>query len=156
MKKKCATCGETKEANRTRDSEFGWNKGRYRYDCKLCVNMKARKRKQSDGRKKAKRVATIKDKEAIARNPHGFIAASIIERAIHDWRKFGHVEEKIGLGHLGRMPTDIVDAASLARKAGHDTIREELLSFFASDWFEELAGFAGCEADYLRKHIGVE
>ena len=46
----CYTCGGTKTANRTKDSEFGWRKDRetYRSSCKECVTKSARLRNKND------------------------------------------------------------------------------------------------------------
>ena len=141
MKKLCNTCGVEKNANRTKFSEFTYRKNMKRYYavCKTCRNTNQR----------AKRSVRTKEAEAIERNPHGFLAADIIEKAIRDWRKYGDLDVE------HRELTEYTDIRALIRQKGYDTIRDELLAFFASDWFEELAGFAGCEPEYLRKHIGV-
>lgn len=86
MNKTCYTCGGTKTANRTKDSEFSWrvDKETYRSNCKLCVNKKARLRNNND--KELKRLATFKEKESIATNPSGFLIAGILEMAVKDHR----------------------------------------------------------------------
>ena len=115
--KTCYTCHEEKPV-----SEFTRRKpgGPYRASCKVCWNRRERLRNNSN--KEKHRVAAVKEREAIAMNPHGFLAAGIIEKAIKDYRE-------------------------------EDSMRGEVLAFFASDWFDELAGFAGCDPEYLRKHI---
>ena len=79
MKKPCKTCGAEKLANKTKSSEFSYRKDRgyYYNDCKACRSAKGSK------------VVTrqTKEKEAIEKNPHGFLAAGIIEKAIRDWRE---------------------------------------------------------------------
>ena len=136
MKKSCNTCHETKPV-----SEFyhRGDKAGYRPNCKECFKARNNKTK---GRARG---AAIKEKDAISRNPHGFLAADIIEKAIRDWRK-----------HRDGNNEDVADYSetmAMVRQKGYATIREELLDFFSSDWFEELAGFAGCDPEYLRKHI---
>lgn len=145
MKKLCNTCGVEKLANRTKSSEFLWRKDRNNYEssCKACRNAR-----QRDAWAKRQRKVRTREMEAIERNPHGFLAADIIVRAIRDWKKYSD------LGAKHRDLTDYGEIRSMIRQKGYGTIREELLAFFASGWFEELAGFAGCDAEYLRKHIG--
>ena len=80
MKKPCATCGESKEANRSKESGFSWRKdrNRYYYDCKTCRNAKKRVRES-----KRLRVDT-EEKEAMERNPCGFLAGAVITQAVID------------------------------------------------------------------------
>ena len=145
--KTCYTCHEEKPV-----SEFTRRKpgGPYRASCKVCWNRRERLRNNSN--KEKHRVAAVKEREAIAMNPHGFLAAGIIEKSILDWRKYGHMKDGILKDH-NKVKTEIVDVGAAARRNGHDNPHDELLAFFASDWFEELAGFAGCDPEYLRKHI---
>ena len=109
--KTCATCHKTKPI-----SEFYHrsDKAGYRPNCKECYKA------QNNTIKGRARIAATKEKEAIARNPHGFLAAGIIEKAIRDWRE---------------LETDA------------------LFDFFNGAWFDELCGMAGCDPEYLRKHI---
>ena len=81
MKKKCATCGETKEANRTKSSEFSWNKGRYRYSCKPCVSKYNRKSWERTQRKKRKREDEAKEKEIVEGDPEKYFIGRICWRA---------------------------------------------------------------------------
>ena len=76
--KTCATCHKTKPI-----SEFYHRSDRaaYRPNCKECF------KERNNTIKGRARIAAIKEKEAIARNPHGFLAAGIIERAIKDFRE---------------------------------------------------------------------
>ena len=52
-----------------------------------------------------------------------------------------------------RELTDYGEIRAMVRQKGFATIREELLAFFASDWFEELCSMANSSPEYLRKHI---
>ena len=135
MTKTCATCDKTKPV-----SEFSYRKDRKRYynDCKACRNAK--------GSKQISR--QTKEKQAIESNPHGFLAADVIVKALRDWEKYSVYDKK----HKGT--TDYSEVRFLIRQKGYDTIRDELLAFFECDWFEELAGMAGSDAEYLRKYIG--
>jgi hypothetical protein len=144
VKKPCKTCGKEKTANRTKFSEFSYRKDRKRYynDCKACRNIK-----RAASEKIRKRKVVTQEQEAIARNPHGFLAADIIEKAIRDWKKYKDVDVQ------HRELTDYGEIRAMVRQKGFATIREELLAFFASAWFEELAGMSGSDAEYLRKHI---
>ena len=144
MKKLCNTCGKEKTASRTKFSEFTYTGNRYKANCKACRNAKQR----AKWAKKRRRVRT-KEAEAIERNPHGFLAADIIEKAIRDWRKYGDLDVK------HRELTDYGDIRALIRQKGYGTIREELLAFFASDWFEELCGYCNSDPEYLRKNIAL-
>ena len=152
MKKACRTCGAEKIASRSKSSQFSWRTERNAYysTCKACValasNSRAKKRNKAGA-------AQVREKESKECDPYGFLAADIIIRAIHDWRKFGHMTEKISMGHNERVPTDLVDATSAARREGYGTIRDELLAFFASERFEELCGMANSEPDFIRKHV---
>ena len=119
MKKVCSTCGESKEANRSKESGFAWRAERNTYysNCKACLliynNNKAKERR---------RLIALKERETIGEDPHGHLAADIVALAIQDLR------------------TEKTD---------------EVLAFFASDWFEELCDACGVAPDYARKHIGV-
>ena len=148
--KLCNTCGKKKPANRTKNSGFSYRRERNNYypDCKECKNAYAR-----SAETKRKRHIRTREAEAIERNPHGFLAVDIIVRAVRDWQRFGHITEKISMGHSKRTPTDLVDATSMARRRGYETIREELLAFFASGWFEMLCDIAGVGADFIRKNV---
>ena len=79
MKIPCATCDIEKVANKTKSSEFSWRNDRKRYygDCKACRNVKGSKTITMQ----------TKEREAIESNPHGFLAAGIIEKAIKDYRE---------------------------------------------------------------------
>ena len=144
MKKVCKTCGAEKVASRTKFSEFSWRKERnaYHNDCKACRNAK---RYAADRTRKAR--VSSKEKDAIEKTPHGFLAADIIEKAIRDWRKYSD----LSVEHRGS--TDYGDVRAMIRQQGYGTIREELLAFFASDWFEELAEMADSSPEYIRKHV---
>ena len=111
--KTCHACHETKPV-----SEFyhRGDKAGYRPNCKECFKIR------NNTNKGRARIAAVKEKDAIEKNPHGFLAAGIIEKAIKDYKE-------------------------------DDSMRGEVLAFFCSGWFEELAGFAGCDPEYLRKHI---
>lgn len=113
MKKTCNACHIEKPV-----SEFyhRGDKAGYRPNCKECF--KAR----NNSTKGRARIAASKEREAIARNPHGFLAAGIIEKAIKDYKE-------------------------------DDGMRGEVLAFFCGAWFEELAGMAGSDPEYLRNHI---
>ena len=149
MKKPCATCGESKEANRSKESGFAWRAERNTYysNCKACLliynNNKAKERR---------RLIALKERETIGEDPHGHLAADIIVLAIRDLRKYGSLAEMPNLNH-NKTPTDMAEASSMARKGGYVTIREELTAFFASGWFEELCDTAGVGAEYMRRHI---
>ena len=134
--KTCNTCHEDKPV-----SEFYHRSDRagYRPNCKECFRACNNKTK---GRARG---AAIKEKDAISRNPHGFLAADIIEKAIRDWRRHG--------GGNDKDATEYDEIMTMVRQRGYETIREELLAFFASAWFEELASMADCSPEYLRKHI---
>ena len=138
--KPCATCHEPKPL-----SEFykrGDKRG-YRPNCKACFKKKERLRNNSD--KEKVRLAATKEKEAIERNPHGFLAAGIIELAIREHRNW-----KDG---KGKMATDYETADAMARQGGFANPIEEIEAFFASEWFVELCGFCGVDEEYMRKHI---
>ena len=80
--KPCNTCHLPKPL-----SEFykrGDNHG-YRPDCKECYKKKDRLRNNSDH--ETARVIATKEIEARERNPHGCLAADIIEQAIIDYGK---------------------------------------------------------------------
>ncbi len=141
MTKECFTCHETKPV-----SEFTLRKpgGALRSSCKVCWNRRERLRNNSD--KEKKRVSAVKEMEAIGRNPYGFLAAGIIELAIREYRNWRD-------GNRKKMETDYKTARFMARELGYANPVEEIEAFFASDWFEELAGYADCDAEYLRKHI---
>ena len=144
MKKVCNTCGKEKVASKTKFSEFSWRRNRKTYynDCKACMNAKKRA-----GEKKRRVRVSSKEKQAIEANPHGFLAADIIEKAIRDWRKYSDLDVK------HRESTDYGDVRAMIRQKGYGTIRDELLAFFASDWFEELAGMADSDPEFIRKHV---
>ena len=146
MKKICATCGVEKVASRTKFSEFSWRNERNTYhgDCKACRRAKEQDRR--DGNVRRVKRAEV---EAIERNPHGFLAADIIEKAIRDWRKY----KDLDVEH--RDLTDYGEIRAMVRQKGYATIRDELEAFFASPWFDELAEMANSDPEYLRKHIGV-
>ena len=154
MKKVCKACGIEKIADRTENSEFGWMMSRGRPNCKLCVNKLVRRRRLNNENKKAKKMKAIKDQEAIERNPHGFLAADVIEKAILDWRKYGHIKTMPNMSH-NKTKTEIVGVCSAARSGGYASPHDELLAFFAGIWFEELCDLAEVDVDYMRKHIGV-
>ena len=52
----------------------------------------------------------------------------------------------------GHLAADIVTLAIQDLRAGKT---DELLAFFASEWFEELCDACGVSPEYVRKHIGV-
>ena len=142
VKKECATCGAEKNANRTKFSEFTYTGKRYKSNCKACRNAKQR----AAWAKRPRKVRT-REIEAIERNPHGFLAADIIEKAIRDWKKYSDLDVNT------ESLTDYGDIRALARQKGYGTIRDELLAFFASAWFEELCSMANSEPEYIRKHV---
>ena len=82
MSKTCATCHEPKPL-----SEFykRGDKTGYRPNCKECYKKKDRLRNNSDTERA--RLAVVKEREAIGRNPYGFLAADIIGQAIIDYGK---------------------------------------------------------------------
>jgi len=140
MKKVCATCGQEKDA-----SEFTFRKDRGTYEsrCRTCKNAASRERWARKVRKE-----TEGEKEAIERDPCGFFAADIIELAILDWRRYSDLDVR------HRDKTEYKSTRALIRKQGFKTIREELLAFFDSAWFEELCDAVGVAPEYIRKHIG--
>ena len=140
MKKTCKACGVAKNANKSKSSQFSTKGKRYRTNCKTCENTK----KKHD-RSAAKKLGVQRELDAIGRNPHGFLAAGIIELAIREHRNWKDGGRK--------RTTDYGDARAVARQKGYANPIEEIEAFFASDWFDELAGFAGCDPEYLRKHI---
>ena len=75
--KTCRACHETKPV-----SEFyhRGDKAGYRPNCKECF------RARNNSIKGRARTAAIKEREAIERNPHGFLAEGIIEKAITDYK----------------------------------------------------------------------
>ena len=77
--KTCADCHDPKLL-----SEFykRSDKKGYRPNCKACFKKKERLRNNSD--KEKARLAVIKDKEAMERDPHGFLAEAVIYRAVLD------------------------------------------------------------------------
>ena len=137
MKKTCATCGIEKDANKSKSSQFYYRKDRKYYynDCKAC--------RASKGNKTTTR--QTREKEAIERNPHGFLAAGIIELAIREHRNW-----KDG-GKM--MSTDFDTARALAGQRGYDSPVEEIEAFFESAWFDELSLMCDSDPEYLRKHI---
>ena len=76
------------------------------------------------------------------------IASAILVRAIKDWRKYGHVTDKPGYDDWQAYLQWLK-----ARDMGFDSPREELLAFFASDWFELLCWGAGRDADSIRAKL---
>ena len=140
MTKDCYTCGETKPV-----SEFTLRKpgGALRGSCKVCWNR--REQLRNNGDKEKKRLAAVKEKEAIERNPHGFLAAGIIELAIREHRNWRDGKTK--------MATDFKSAQYMATELGYDNPVEEIEAFFASGWFEELCDMTESDPEYLRKHI---
>ena len=138
--KTCGACHESKPL-----SEFyqrGDKRG-YRPNCKACFKKKERLRNNSD--KEKVRLAATKEKEAIERDPYGHMAADIIDLAIREYRNWKDGE--------GKMATDYVTANAMARKLGFANPIDEIVAFFAGDWFVELCGFCEVDADYMRKHI---
>ena len=146
MKKVCATCGESKSANPSKSSQCSWRKerGTYESNCKTCRNAAARAKTVKKDRQAQKEYL-----DAVGRDPHGFFAADIIELAILDWRRYSDLDVR------HRDTTEYKTTRALIRKQGYGTIRDELLAFFASEWFGELCDTAGVDAEYVRKHIGV-
>jgi len=138
MSKTCVTCHEAKPL-----SEFykRGDKAGYRPNCKVCFKKKERLRNNSD--KEKVRVAAIKEKEAMERNPYGFLAAGIIELAIRERRNWKDGDKK--------MATDYVAADAMARARGFANPIEEIDAFFASDWFAELCDYCEVDAEYMRK-----
>ena len=138
--KTCADCHDPKPL-----SEFykRSDKKGYRPNCKVCFKKKERLRNNSD--KEKVRLAATKEKEAIERNPHGFLAARIIELAIIEHRNWKDGE--------GKSATDYTAAKGMARQIGFENPVEEIEAFFASEWFVELCGYCEVDAGYMRKHI---
>jgi len=121
MKKTCATCGEEKEID-----EFPKRDNGYRSICKACV---AGKKREEYHRSRNK--AEIEWAEAVARDPFGILCASVIEKAILDWRRYSDLDVR------HRNTTEY----------------KELTAFFDSTWFEELCDACNTDAEYARKHI---
>ena len=145
MKKACSTCGESKNANPSKESEFGWNKGRYRYDCKACVSAKARSKKRD----------AISKKGQEDLSPPQKVIANIMLQSRMDYEKYGHITGKPNRTHGKNKSSDLADACSMAQAAGYANPRDELLAFFAGDRFEELCEVSGLEPECVRKHIGA-
>jgi len=75
MKKTCNKCHETKPV-----SEFykRGDKNGYRPNCKECF------RARNNSVKGAARISATKEKEAMERDPYGFLAERVIEQAVLD------------------------------------------------------------------------
>jgi len=59
-------------------------------------------------------------------------------------------QEAIEGDPFGFLDAAIIEQAIIDWRQGED---DELLAFFASEWFEELCSMANSDPEYLRKHI---
>jgi len=58
------------------------------------------------------------------------LAASIVVKAVHDWRRYGKLED------CGRIGSPLY--IRVIHGAGFSSPREELISFFRSEWCRDL------------------
>jgi len=136
----CVTCDLSKEASRTKSSGFSWRKDRQRYyvECKLCRN--SYQRDQRPG---------AREKAAIAARRHKFLAGGILERAILDWKRYGDPSV------VQKDCTDHTSMKALAKRRGHATVQDELLTFLRSPFFDELAEMADSDGNKLRRLMDI-
>ena len=76
MKKLCNTCGETKEANKTKSSGFTVKRNGYKSSCKTCRNRHNRLKY-----KRRKRDEKVRETEAIEADPEKYFIGRICWRA---------------------------------------------------------------------------
>jgi len=72
MKIKCATCGQKKEANRTKSSAFSPKRAGYKADCKTCRNTRNRLKY-----KRRKRDEKIQEQQVIEADPEKYFIGRI-------------------------------------------------------------------------------
>lgn len=82
---------------------------------------------------------------------HRQVAAAILDRARMDWRRFGWVQayprcQPNTSDDMGRM---------MSIRCDYPSPRAELLAFFQSAWFEELALWLDIEPDAIRKKLRI-
>ena len=140
MKKTCTTCGVEKIANKTKSSQFSAKGKRFRSRCKTCENA----RKKHD-RSAAKKLGVQRELDAIALDPYGHMAADIIDLAIREYRNWKDGE--------GKMAVDYKTANALARKSGFVNPVQEIVAFFASEWFVELCDATNTHPDTALNNI---
>lgn len=140
----CSNCSVSKKANHTKSSGFYWRKDRddYHTECKDCLRAKKRKKSKEPSRRN-----DTTEKRAIAERPYAFIAVDIIDMAIRDLRQSRHGTKSY------KASKDYEMVQTMARKSGHDNVKDALHAFFHSKHFEDLCGAAGGDVDYTRKNI---
>ena len=86
------------------------------------------------------------------RSPLEWIACDIVERAVLDWRLYGHM---LKLPH--KASGVVADTFNFARKAGFATPRDSLIWYFHSELFIEHCTIVGesIDPDEIVKFLGI-
>ncbi len=84
------------------------------------------------------------------KSPLEWLACDVIERAVFDWRLFGHLKRP-------DRRTGSKEAFVMARKAGFASPRDSLIAYFNSEMFREHCAIVGesIDPDKIIKHLGI-